>query len=121
MDFVILRNHEALIRHFESQDRHPTYPVELHVVRVDDAVFATNPFELFLDYGQQMKSRSRAAQTFVVQLVGDYAGYLPSERAVRAGGYGAMIVNGQTGPEGGRRLVDETLKEIERLWGAGGE
>ena len=54
--------------------------------------------------------------TFVVQLSGDRAGYLPSERAVRGGGYGALPVNGMVGPEGGRALVEATLREIDNLW-----
>ena len=51
-----------------------------------------------------------------IQLAGDYGGYLPSERAVCGGGYGALPVNGHVGPEGGRALVEATLREIDNLW-----
>jgi len=40
---------------------------------------ATNPFELFLDYGMRIKARSKALQTFVVQLACDSSGYLPTQ------------------------------------------
>jgi hypothetical protein len=33
-----------------------------------------------------------------------------------AGGYSALIINGQVGPEGGRILVEATVKAIDRLW-----
>jgi hypothetical protein len=77
----------------------------------------TNPFELFLDYGQMIYARSRAKRTFLVQFACDAGGYLPTARAVAAGGYSALIINGLVGPEGGRMLVDATVNAIDRLWG----
>jgi len=88
---------------------------EVHVVRVGDAVIATNPFELFLDYGLQIKALSPATQTILVQLAGR-GFYLPSERAVRGGGYGAMPAVASAGPEAGRELVEETLGLIRDLF-----
>ncbi len=116
MKFVQMRNAEGVIRLHEARQRSPRFAMELHVLRLGDAVFATNPFELFLDYGQQIKARSPAPQTFVVQLAGGRGGYLPSARAVRGGGYGALPVNGHVGQEGGRALVEATLREIGNLW-----
>ncbi|MEX2512237.1 MAG: hypothetical protein WD398_04980, partial [Cyclobacteriaceae bacterium] len=43
---------------YELEKKEPKMPIEVHVLRVGDAVFATNPFELYLDYGMQMKARS---------------------------------------------------------------
>ena len=64
--------YEETVQRFESQkaDPNPTYEVEVHVLRIGDAVVCTNPFELFTDYGIRIKARSKAVQTFVVQLVG---------------------------------------------------
>lgn len=91
-----------------------TVPVELHVLRLGDVAMATNPFELFLDYGDQIKGRSKAVLTFVSQLSCDYQGYLPTRRAVAGGDYSA--VNHTVGPIGGRVLVDETVQAINSLW-----
>jgi hypothetical protein len=44
--------------------------MELHVLRFGDVAIATNAFELFTEFGIQMKARSRALQTFVIQLAG---------------------------------------------------
>jgi hypothetical protein len=88
---------------------------EVHVLRIGDAIIATNPFELFLDYSMQMKARSVARQTFVVQIAGR-GFYLPSRRAVQGGGYGAMPAVSVAGPEGGRELVEWTVGAIGDLF-----
>ena len=91
--------------------------MELHVIRLGDIVIATNPFELFTDYGIQMKTRSPALQTFVIQLAGPGT-YLPSARAAQGGGYSAIAESNEVGPEGGHVLVEKTLEQINALWPA---
>jgi len=103
---------------FRLQTEQPTYPVELHVVRLGDVAFATNPFELFLDFGLRMKARSRAVQTFCVQLVGSGT-YVPTERAVTGKSYGAGAASNAVGPEGGQELVEATVTLLEELWADG--
>lgn len=66
----------------------PIFPIEVHAVRLGEVAMVTTHFELYLDYGTRMKGRSPAVQTFVVELAGS-ASYLPTERAVQQGGYGA--------------------------------
>ncbi len=65
--------------------------VETHVIRFGYVAIATNPFELFLDYGNQMRARSLAAQTFIIQLACGCEGYLPTARAERGGHYSAYV------------------------------
>jgi hypothetical protein len=101
---------------FETQKTKTTYPTEVHVLRLGDVAIATNQFELFTDFGMQMKGRSPALQTFVIQLAVGGGTYLPTERAVRGGGYSAIINSNQVGPEGGQQLVEETLAAINDLW-----
>ena len=100
---------------FELQKTQPTIPVEVHVIRIGDMAIATNRFELYLDFGIQMKARSKAVQTFVVQLAGG-GSYLPTARSVAGGAYGAIPESTEVGPEGGRELVDKTLELIDSLW-----
>ena len=89
------------------------FVTELHALRIGDAVIATNPFELFVDYGMRIKARSSAGQTFVAQLTNGTGMYLPTTRAVRGGGYGAMPAVCNVGPEGGDELVEHTLAMID--------
>ena len=114
----LLWNQRVVDRH-ESQKTSPLYGMELHVLRLGDVAIATNPFELFTNYGIQMKARSKAEQTFVIQLACTGAGYLPTAEAVRGGGYSAVVASNQVGPEGGQVLVDRTVERISSLWNDG--
>jgi len=100
---------------FERQRPGDTVPMESHVIRLGDVAFASNRFELYLDYGVRLKARSKAVQTFVVQLAGE-GSYLPTRRAFEARSYGAGAPDSLVGPEGGQVLVEEQLKIIERLF-----
>ena len=101
----------AILPFYETD---PIKPVEFHVVRLGDIAIATNPFELYIDYGIRIKARSQAVLTFLVQLSCQNNGYLPTERGVKGGGYSAdkFVV----GPQGGQILVNETVKTINELW-----
>jgi len=109
--------YEMTVNRFNRQrtDPKPTYEMELHVLRIGDVAVCTNSFELFTDYGIRMKARSEAVQTFVVQLVGPGT-YLPTEKAIRAGHYSAVVHSSLVGPEGGNVLVNRTVNIINSLW-----
>ena len=111
------RWHQAVVERYEAQHAgaEGAFKMELHALRLGDVAIATNTFELFTDYGIQMKARSPAVQTFVIQLTGS-GGYLPTERAVRGGGYSAVIQSSRVGPDGGQVLVDRTVDIIKTLW-----
>lgn len=114
--FVRMQNHKAVIQRYEDQQANPDFQMPLHVLRIGQAAFAANPFELYLEYGQRIKARSPARQTFVIQLANGIGGYLPTARAETLGGYGGLIINGQVGSDGGAKLVDDTLTSIQALW-----
>jgi hypothetical protein len=105
------------VNRFDQQrtEPQPKYEMELHVLRIGDVAICTNSFELFTDYGIRMKARSKAVQTFVVQLVGPGT-YLPTEKAIIGGHYSAIVHSSLVGPEGGNILVDRTLNIINSLW-----
>jgi len=116
---VLIKNEQAVIKRYENQDEVPTISFDMNVARIGDAAFASNPFELYLYYGQNIKARSKAQQTFLVQLCAGAsidAGYLPSPDAEKFGGYGGLIINGQVGSDGGYKLADITVNEINKLF-----
>jgi len=111
------RWHQAVVERYEAQQAgtEGPYQMELHVLRLGDVAIASNEFELFTGYGIRIKARSPAVQTFVIQLAGP-GSYLPTERAIRGGGYSAVIQSSRVGSEGGQVLVDRTVEAINELW-----
>ncbi len=91
------------------------YEMELHTIRIGDIAIATNEFELFNDFGTQMKSRSPALQTFVIQLCGA-GSYIPNERATLGGSYSAVIESNLVGHQGGQVLTEKTIESINELF-----
>jgi hypothetical protein len=109
--------HQAAIDRFERQQAGELkpYQMELHAIRLGDIAIATNEFELFTDFAIQMKARSPALQTFIIQLAGP-GSYVPSQRAAQGGGYSAIVESNEVGPEGGQVLTERTLEVLHTLW-----
>lgn len=101
---------------YEHQQTADLHSVEVHIIRLGDIAFATSSFELFLDYGNQIRARSKAQQTFLVQLCCGSDGYLPTRKAERGSHYSAYVSSGVTGHAGGDLLVRETLEAIRELF-----
>lgn len=116
MATAMMHVHAGTIQRFEYQYDHDLFPIEVHCIRMGDMAFCTNPFELFLDYGNQIRARSLAKQTFIIQLSCGVAGYLPTETAEKGGHYSAYVSSGVTGHEGGDILVRETLRHINEFF-----
>ena len=108
--------YQGALDRYEQTRNDPWFPVELHAVRLGDVAIATNPFELFLDYGLRMKARGPALQSFLIQLSGGPGGYLPTAKAVAAKSYSAVPASLRVGPEGGQELVNLTLAALGELW-----
>ena len=116
----------AMIRCFEDigylnrwklQQQSDRFEFPIFVFRLGKAVFATNPFELYVDYSFRMKARCKARQAFIIQLSSNAkGGYLPTRAAVAGGSYGSKPVSMLVGPDGGDELVEKTLKAMDELF-----
>ena len=115
---TMLALERGIVKRFEEADKLPPYEMELHVLRLGDVAITTNTFELFLDYGIQMKARSPAQQTFVLQLTNGSGFYLPTALAIEGGSYSGLPHVNKVGPEGGQMLVDETVRAMQVLFPA---
>ena len=115
-DAAALQVHLGILRRAELQEKMDIVDSEVHIIKLGTVAIASNPFELFLDYGNQIKARSHAEQTFLIQLANGTEGYLPTEKAEKGGHYSAFLSSGLVGHAGGEQLVRETLKNINRLF-----
>ena len=119
-DYWNMNFYKLTIDRYQAQETaDPVYPVEMHVLRLGDTVIATNPFELFLDYGVRIQARSPAEQTILIQLASplDFGYYVPTPRALEGGGYSAIVEQSLVGPAGGEALVERTVETIGKVWG----
>ncbi len=108
--------HAGTIMRYRRQQKEEIFPIEMHILRLGDVAFATNPFELFLDYGLRIKARSFAKQTFILQLTCGAGGYLPTAKAEKGGHYSAYITSGNVGHAGGDLLVRRSIQEINEMF-----
>lgn len=115
-DSAALHVYAGTLIRYDLQEKFDTVDIELHGLRLGNVAFVTNPFELFLNYGNQIRARSDAEQTFMLQLTNGCLGYLPTEKAEKGGHYSAYISSGYVGHEGGDMLVRETLAVIRNLF-----
>ena len=113
---TLLEMERGIVRRFEQADSLPPYQMELNALRIGDVALVTNTFELYLDWGVQMKARSPALQTFVLQLTNGCNAYLPTAEAVQGGSYSGLPHVSKIGPDGGQMLVDQTVFALTNLF-----
>ena len=114
LDFGQLKKKQALVENYENQEIGSSLSIEAHILRLGDAVIASNPFELYLDYASRITGQSKAKHTLIVQLCSGAGGYLPTRAAISGGGYSAMVT--KVGPVGGQVFVEKTVEEINDLF-----
>ena len=102
-------------RYALQQESH-SFPAELHILRIQDSVFVTHPFELFTEYGLRIRAGCRARNVFDVQLCNGYADYLPTRAAIAGGSYSSEPASTYVGPEGGDLLAAVLTEEANRLF-----
>ncbi|NLZ70398.1 MAG: hypothetical protein GX907_03595 [Clostridiaceae bacterium] len=108
--------HIGILRRAALQEEIDLFGFEGHFLRIGNLAMATNPFELFLNYGNKIRARSMAEQTFLLQLTCGTGGYLPTKKGEEGGHYSAYVASGYVGHEGGDALVRETLSRLRAIW-----
>ncbi|HRR32718.1 MAG TPA: hypothetical protein P5026_01330 [Kiritimatiellia bacterium] len=109
---------KTLARYEAQKIADPAVGVEMHVIRLEDVVIATNPFELYPEYGVRILGRSPAGQTVLLSFASplDESGYMATREATKAGGYSALVESCPVGHEGGQIFVDRTVEAIKKLF-----
>lgn len=116
MDVANCQKFFGVTERFEEQETKNIVDTEVHVIRMGSVAIATFPYEVFLDYGNQIKAREYCEQSFLIQLANGSMGYLPTKKAEGHGHYSAFVGSGVVGHEGGDLMVRETLKDINRMF-----
>jgi len=116
IDVARLQPHLGVLRRAQVQEEYDTVDSEIHVIRMGNIAIATNPFEPYLTYGDQIKARSAAEQTFLVQIANGMESYIPTKEAEAGGHYSAYVGSGMVGHLGGEEMVRQTLQNIRDMF-----
>ena len=95
----------------------PVDTVPVHAIRVGDVGLATQPCELYCQFGLDIKRRSPAPVTMIAELADGFSGYCPTIYGIMGGGYsGQAIYWTRLEPFAGYKLVDVSAKLLHQVW-----
>ena len=91
--------------------------VAVHGVRIGDVGIATQPCELFCQFGLDIKRRSPAPITAVFGIADGYGGYCPTAAGPLGGGYSGEAIHWcRLAADGGYRITDAAARLLHELW-----
>ena len=67
---------------------------------------------IFVEYGLQIKRRSRFARTMPIELANDYIGYCPTDVALVEGSYETRLARSAKAASGTEKLMVDTAVEL---------
>jgi len=101
----------------ERKRTEPMIPGEVQVFRIGEVAVVLLPGEVFVEYGLEIKLKSPARRTFVVELANSIMGYVPTRRAFEGGGYEQKTgSNSKLSPVAGEYLVETALALLDSMF-----
>jgi len=74
------------------------------------------PGEIFYEFGLEIKKRSRAKHTLVIELANDSIGYVPGKIAFKQGGYESSVGSTMYQPGTGEAMVNQAIRQLNKLF-----
>ncbi len=93
-----------------------TTKVLIQAIRIGDLAICTMPFEVLVEIGLDLKKRSPAADTFVVELANGGYGYLPPPNQHKFGGYETWLGTNKVQEDASVILTDNLLEMLGELF-----
>jgi hypothetical protein len=115
-DQVSMFNDMGVVQRWELQQETTTYSFQGNLTRVGNAVIITNPFELFVEYGQRIRARCKAPQVINVQLTNGVGGYVPTWAAIKGGSYSSKPASTNIDADGADQLVETYIHMIDEMF-----
>ena len=89
--------------------------VEVSAISMPGTAISTNPAELFVEFGLEIKERSPFETTLISQLTNGWCGYVPTEAAFERGGYEThrSVRVSRLEKRAGRTITDACVELLE--------
>lgn len=93
-----------------------TEDVIVQAFRIGDQAIVSLPFEVLVEIGLELKEKSPAPCTFIIELANGSYGYLPPPNQVELGGYETWLGTSRFEKHSSEVLVKELLEMLGELW-----
>ncbi len=93
-----------------------TTKVVIQAIRIGELAICTLPFEVLVEIGLELKEKSPAGDTFVVELANGGYGYLPTPRQHELGGYETWLGTSKVQEDASEILVENLLEMLGTLF-----
>jgi neutral ceramidase len=91
-------------------------PVPINALRIGPFAVASNPGELFVEHGLNIKQRSPFPHTVVAELTNDLIMYQPTRQAFAQQGYETLVGANRISVDGIEQIVDTAGELLQQLW-----
>ena len=90
--------------------------VPVNAARIGPLGIATNPGEVFVEWGLSVKRRSPFPHTIVCELTNEWVGYEPTAQGFQHEGYETLVGVNFVALDGIQTLVDTAVELLQELW-----
>jgi len=97
-------------------DYPPTTEVLIQTIRIGDLAICTMPFEVLVEIGLNLKAKSPAADTFIVELANGGYGYLPTPNQHKFGGYETWLGTNRVQEDASDILTSQLLEMLDEMF-----
>lgn len=105
-----------VLRLAEQRKESSTVRAEVQAIAIGNAAFVSAPGELFVEFGLEIKRRSPFPHTYIAGMGNGCVGYIPTEHAMRNGGYETRLArSSKLAPEAGSMIVEAALRVLTRV------
>jgi hypothetical protein len=109
-------NYANQIIRFADPEFPPTENVIIQAFRIGDQAIVSMPFEVLVEIGLEIKEKSPAPRTFLIELANGSYGYLPPPNQVELGGYETWLGTSRFEMHSSDVQVKELLEMLGELW-----
>jgi len=103
---------------YAKPDKPRTENVLVQAFRIGDQAIVSMPFEVLVEIGLEIKEKSPAPRTFLIELANGSYGYLPPPNQHELGGYETWLGTSRFDTHSSEILVKELLEMLAEMWDA---